>query len=123
VPTLEEVAKLAGVSRATASRFHSEPEGQVRGQACGERAAQKLSYVPNRGRAHSRHRPGTDSIGLVIPDRRGSCSATRSFLAWCEGSAKSFHISQLQLVLLAPQSAADESRRKATCPQDTWTAS
>ena len=67
-PTLEEVAKLAGVSRATASRvFTASPRVSPRAKRAVERAAEKLRYVPNRA-ARMLVTGRTDSIGLVIPE-------------------------------------------------------
>ena len=48
-PTLKEVAQLAGVSRATASRVFTEsPRVSEEARRAVERAARRLRYVPNR---------------------------------------------------------------------------
>src|SRR5262249_11387050 len=48
-PTLEEVARMAGVSRATASRvFTDSPRVSEEARRSVQRAAGELGYVPNR---------------------------------------------------------------------------
>src|SRR6195256_3807209 len=109
-PTLEEVAKLAGVSRATASRvFTLSPRVSPKAKRAVERAAQKLSYVPNR--AARRLVPGrTASIGLVIPEPTAMLFGDPFFPRLVRGISEVLARKQLQLVLLAPQSEADETR-------------
>jgi len=110
VPTLEEVAKLAGVSRATASRvFTASPKVSPRAKRAVERAAQKLSYVPNRA-ARTLVTGRTDSIGLVIPEPTAFLFGDPFFPRLVRGISEVLSHEHLQLVLLAPQSAADESR-------------
>ena len=109
-PTLEEVAKLAGVSRATASRvFTASPRVSTRAKRAVERAAQKLSYVPNRA-ARSLVTGRTDSVGLVIPEPTAFLFGDPFFPRLVRGISEVLSRRQLQLVLLAPQSAADEAR-------------
>ena len=108
--TLEEVARRAGVSRATASRvFTSSPRVSDEARRSVERAARDLGYVPNRA-ARSLVTGRSDSVALVIPE-----PTTRLFgepfwprLVLGISEALSFH--DLQLVLLLPQGAADEAR-------------
>ncbi|HSP08546.1 MAG TPA: LacI family DNA-binding transcriptional regulator [Candidatus Dormibacteraeota bacterium] len=110
VPTLEEVAKLAGVSRATASRvFTASPRVSPRARRAVERAAQQLSYVPNRA-ARTLVTGRTDSVGLVIPEPTAFLFGDPFFPRLVRGISEVLSQKQLQLVLLAPQSAADESR-------------
>jgi len=110
VPTLEEVAKLAGVSRATASRvFTASPRVSARAKRAVERAAHKLSYVPNRA-ARTLVTGRTDSVGLVIPEPTALLFGDPFFPRLVRGISEVLSRRQLQLVLLAPQSAADESR-------------
>src|SRR3977135_3436826 len=109
-PTLEEVAKLAGVSRATASRvFTLSPRVSPKAKRAVERAAQKLSYVPNRA-ARTLVTGRTDSIGLVIPEPTAMLFGDPFFPRLVRGISEVLSHKQLQLVLLAPQSAADETR-------------
>lgn len=66
--TLEEVAELAGVSRATVSRvINGKPRVSHETRVAVERAAARLGYVPNRA-ARSLVTRRNDSIGLVIPE-------------------------------------------------------
>ena len=109
-PTLEEVAKLAGVSRATASRvFTASPRVSPRARRAVERAAEKLSYVPNRA-ARTLVTGRTDSIGLVIPEPTAFLFGDPFFPRVVRGISEILSRRQLQLVLLMPQSAADETR-------------
>jgi DNA-binding LacI/PurR family transcriptional regulator len=109
-PTLEEVAKLAGVSRATASRvFTASPKVSSKAKRAVERAAEKLRYVPNRA-ARTLVTGRTDSIGLVIPEPTAFLFGDPFFPRLVRGISEVLSRRRLQLILLMPQSAADESR-------------
>jgi len=109
-PTLEEVAKLAGVSRATASRvFTASPKVSPRAKRAVERAAEKLRYVPNRA-ARTLVTGRTDSIGLVIPEPTAFLFGDPFFPRLVRGISEVLSRRLLQLVLLMPQSAGDETR-------------
>ena len=109
-PTLEEVAKLAGVSRATASRvFTASPRVSPRAKRAVERAAEKLRYVPNRA-ARMLVTGRTDSIGLVIPEPTAFLFGDPFFPRLVRGIGEVLSRRLLQLVLLMPQSAGDETR-------------
>ena len=109
-PTLEEVAKLAGVSRATASRvFTASPRVSHSAKRAVERAAEKLRYVPNRA-ARTLVTGRTDSIGLVIPEPTAFLFGDPFFPRLVRGISEVLSGRLLQLVLLMPQTAADESR-------------
>lgn len=109
-PTLEEVAKLAGVSRATASRvFTASPRVSTQARRAVERAAEKLGYVPNRA-ARSLVTGRTDSIGLVIPEPTAFLFGDPFFPRLVRGISEVLSRRLLQLVLLMPQSKADETR-------------
>ena len=65
-PTLEQVAALAGVSRATVSRVvNGSPRVSPAVRAQVERAVAKLGYVPNRA-ARSLVTRRADSIALLM---------------------------------------------------------
>ena len=65
---LEDVARLARVSRSTASRaITGAPGVSEEARAAVERAARQLNYRPNRA-ARSLVTRRTDLIGLVIPE-------------------------------------------------------
>ena len=72
---LTEVAKLAGVSPITASRFFRTPEAlSINKRVRVESAAKELGYVPNlAARALASHR--TEVIGVVIPSLTNSVFA------------------------------------------------
>ena len=109
-PTLEEVAKLAGVSRATASRvFTSSPKVSAQARRAVEKAAEKLQYVPNRA-ARTLVTGRTDSIGLVIPEPTASLFGDPFFPRLVRGISDILSRRALQLVLLMPQSPEDEAR-------------
>jgi DNA-binding LacI/PurR family transcriptional regulator len=109
-PTLEEVAQLAGVSRATASRvFTASPRVSPKARRAVERAAEKLRYVPNRA-ARTLVTGRTDSVGLVIPEPTAFLFGDPFFPRLVRGISEVLSRRLLQLVLLVPQSAEDESR-------------
>ena len=68
-PTIKEVAKLAGVSVATASRALNDPTYPVSAETNQKvrEAAEKLAYVPNMV-ARSLRKEAYHDIGLVIPN-------------------------------------------------------
>ena len=109
-PTLEEVARVAGVSRATASRvFTASPKVSPKARRAVERAAEKLRYVPNRA-ARTLVTGRTDSIGLVIPEPTAFLFGDPFFPRLVRGISEVLSKRLLQLVLLLPQSADDEAR-------------
>ena len=109
-PTLEEVARLAGVSRATASRvFTASPKVSPKARRAVEKAAEKLQYVPNRA-ARTLVTGRTDSIGLVIPEPTASLFGDPFFPRLVRGISEVLSRRGLQLVLLMPQSREDEAR-------------
>ncbi|MEU7825413.1 LacI family DNA-binding transcriptional regulator [Catellatospora sp. NPDC049133] len=73
-PTLEAVARLAGVSRATVSRVvNGSPKVAEPIRSAVRRAVEELGYIPNAA-ARSLVTQRTDSIALVLPE-----SASRVF--------------------------------------------
>jgi DNA-binding LacI/PurR family transcriptional regulator len=71
IPTLEEVARAAGVSRATASRVvNGSPSVGIEARQSVERAVAQLGFVPNRA-ARSLVTRRNDSIGVVIAEPSG----------------------------------------------------
>lgn len=68
LPTLEDVAAKAGVSRATASRVvNADPRVRGESRRAVEAAIRELGYRPNRA-ARSLVRPDAASIAVVIPE-------------------------------------------------------
>jgi DNA-binding LacI/PurR family transcriptional regulator len=100
VPTLEEVAARAGVSRSTASRainggLRVSPEAL----AAVERAVAELGYSPNRA-ARSLVTRRTDSIALVVPEPDERVLSDPFFAGTLSGVSASLAGSEIQMVLV-----------------------
>jgi DNA-binding LacI/PurR family transcriptional regulator len=109
-PTLEEVARAAGVSRATASRvFTASPRVSDEARRAVERAARQLGYVPNRA-ARSLVTGRSDSVALVIPEPSARLFGEPFFPRLVRGIAEALAAQERQLVLLLPQGVDDQSR-------------
>jgi DNA-binding LacI/PurR family transcriptional regulator len=109
-PTLKEVALAAGVSRATASRvFTHSPRVSEQARTAVERAARRLGYVPNRA-ARSLRTGKTGSIALVVPEPAGRLFGDPLFPRVFRGITEVLSARDLQLLLMAPQTAAEEER-------------
>lgn len=108
--TLEQVAKVAGVSRATVSRVvNGSPRvsGDVRRSV--QTAIEHLGYVPNRA-ARSLVTRRSDSIAVVITEPAGRLFTDPFFPRLIRGVSAALSARDLQLVLLMPDSPADEPR-------------
>lgn len=113
VVTLDDVARAAGVSRATVSRVvNRSVKVSPQAQRAVERAIHELGYVPNLA-ARSLVTRRSDSIGLVIPEPTGLLSTDPYFALLLRGISAECSAAGLQLVLLMPQSPADEQRAEA----------
>lgn len=110
IPTLEEVARAAGVSRATASRVvnGSPTVGQAARQSV-IRAIEHLGYVPNRA-ARSLVTRRNDSIGVVIAEPTGRIFADPFFAEVLRGVGTGLAVHHLQLVLMLCQTPEEERR-------------
>jgi DNA-binding LacI/PurR family transcriptional regulator len=108
--TLEEVAQAAGVSRATASRvLTSDPRVSPDARRAVERAASKLGYVPNQaGRALATGR--SDAVALVVFEPTSLLFGDPFFPRLIRGLGDVLTSRDMQLVLLAPQSAPEADR-------------
>ena len=100
VPTLEEVAARAGVSRSTASRainggLRVSPETL----ASVEAAVAELGYLPNRA-ARSLVTRRTDSIALVVPEPDERVLTDPFFAGTLSGVSAALADSELQMVLV-----------------------
>jgi DNA-binding LacI/PurR family transcriptional regulator len=108
--TLEEVAQLAGVSRATVSRVVN---GSTRVSPSVRRDVQaainRLGYVPNRA-ARSLVTRRSDSIAVVITEPSGRLFTDPFFPRLLRGISSELAARDQQLILLMPESVADEHR-------------
>jgi DNA-binding LacI/PurR family transcriptional regulator len=108
--TLDEVARVAGVSRATVSRVvNGNQKVGTDARRDVERAIARLGYVPNLA-ARSLVTRRSESIGVVIPEPPGMLFGDPYFPRLLRGVSSELSARNLQLVLLMPQSS-DEERR------------
>ena len=108
--TLDEVARVAGVSRATVSRVvNGNPRVTPEVRRTVERAVDRLGYVPNPA-ARSLVTRRTQSIGLVIAEPAGRLFEDPFFPRLLRGIGSALSSRDLQLVLLMPQSSGEEAR-------------
>ncbi|WP_205474106.1 LacI family DNA-binding transcriptional regulator [Nocardioides sp. SYSU D00038] len=109
-PTLDEVARLAGVSRATASRAIN---GGNRVSAAARRAVddavRTLGYSPNPA-ARSLVTRRTDSVAVVIPEPDERVFADPFFARTLSGVNRVLDERDLQLVLLLARPGQEEAR-------------
>jgi DNA-binding LacI/PurR family transcriptional regulator len=109
-PTLEQVAALAGVSRATVSRVvNGSPRVSPERRALVEQAIGKLGYVPNRA-ARSLVTRRSDSVALVVFEPETRVFAEPFFAGMARGVASALAATDLQLVLLMAQDPAQRER-------------
>lgn len=112
-PTLEEVARLAGVSRATVSRvINSSPKVSREVQTAVEAAISELNYVPNRA-ARSLVARATMSIALVVPEDAHRFFGDPYFADIVQGISDRLDDSDyvLNLQLAHPSSPSEKTRR------------
>ncbi|AXH89365.1 MULTISPECIES: LacI family DNA-binding transcriptional regulator [Micromonospora] len=110
-PTLEAVARLAGVSRATVSRVvnGSTTVAEPIRQAV-RRAVEELGYVPNLA-ARSLVTQRTDSVALVMPEAATRVfSDDQVFPGIIRGAAQELEAADKQLVLMLAGSPAGHER-------------
>jgi DNA-binding LacI/PurR family transcriptional regulator len=102
-PTLEQVAAMAGVSRATVSRVVNGSPGVspvVRAQV--ERAVAKLGYVPNRA-ARSLVTRRADTVALVVSESHTRFHSEPFFAGMVRGVSGALAETGVQLLLLIAQ--------------------
>jgi len=99
-PTLEVVAELAGVSRATVSRVvNGSPKVSAEVQAAVTKAIGELGYVPNRA-ARTLVTRRTDTIVLIMHERTDTVFEDPFFANVLRGVNAALSSTDLQLVLL-----------------------
>jgi DNA-binding LacI/PurR family transcriptional regulator len=112
-PTLEEVARVAGVSRATVSRvINGSPRVSPDVIAVVEKAIEQLDYVPNRA-ARSLVARATMSIALVVPEDAHRFFRDPYFADVVQGISDRLADSEyvLNLQLTHPSSPSEKTRR------------
>ncbi|HEU5109910.1 MAG TPA: LacI family DNA-binding transcriptional regulator [Micromonosporaceae bacterium] len=110
-PTLEAVARRAGVSRATVSRVvnGSTTVAEPIREAV-RRAVQELGYVPNQA-ARSLVTQRTDSVALILPETANRVfSDDQFFPGIIRGVSQELEAADKQLVLMLAGSAASYAR-------------
>ena len=109
-PTLEEVAALAGVSRATVSRVvNGSPKVLPDTVAAVEQAILQLGYVPNRA-ARALVTRRTDSVAIVVPEPDSRVFSDPFFARMLSGVSRTLAPTPSQLVLLLEPAEADDQR-------------
>ena len=112
-PTLEAVAKVAGVSRATVSRvINRSPRVSPEVVDAVEKAIEELNYVPNRA-ARSLVARATMSIALVVPEDAHRFFGDPYFADIVQGISDRLDESDyvLNLQLTHPSSPSEKTRR------------
>ncbi|WP_141015573.1 LacI family DNA-binding transcriptional regulator [Nocardioides sambongensis] len=109
-PTLDEVARLAGVSRATASRaINGGNRVSAAAQAAVDAAVTTLGYTPNPA-ARSLVTRRTDSVALVVPEPDERVFSDPFFIHTLRSVNRVLAPKDLQLVLLLAQPGEEERR-------------
>lgn len=109
-PTLEEVARLAGVSRATASRaINGGNRVSAKALSAVDEAVRTLGYSPNPA-ARSLVTRRTDSVALVVPEPDERVFSDPFFARTLRGITRVLSDRDLQLVLLLARPGHEEQR-------------
>jgi DNA-binding LacI/PurR family transcriptional regulator len=108
--TIEDVAKAAGVSRATASRVvNDSPRVSPEARAAVRSAVERLGYVPNRA-ARSLMTRRADSVGVVILEPATRLFGDPFFGYLLLGISAGLADRDIQLVLLMAQTPREKAR-------------
>ncbi|NQX17392.1 LacI family DNA-binding transcriptional regulator [Rathayibacter sp. VKM Ac-2857] len=111
-PTLEAVAALAGVSRATVSRVvNDSPKVKAEAQAAVRLAIEQLGYVPNRA-ARSLASRRTQVLALLVPESIGKVFGDPFLAAVVQGAATRLAATDYMLnIVIASEATPDKTRR------------
>jgi DNA-binding LacI/PurR family transcriptional regulator len=109
-PTLDEVARLAGVSKATASRaINGKAKVSSSAQTAVDDAVRQLGYTPNAA-ARSLVTRRTGSVALILPESDERIFSDPFFARMLHLVARALREHDLQLVLLLAQPGDEEER-------------
>jgi DNA-binding LacI/PurR family transcriptional regulator len=109
-PTLDEVARIAGVSRATASRaINGGSRVSASARAAVDKAVRTLGYVPNPA-ARSLVTRRTDSVAVIVPEPDERVFSDPFFARTLRGVDRMLAAADLQLVLLLATPGAEGAR-------------
>lgn len=110
LPTLEQVAALAGVSRATASRaINGGQRVSPQAQAAVDAAVRRLGYQPNRA-ARSLVTRRTNSMAVVVPEPDERVFTDPFFAGTLRGVSRVLDAADQQLVLLIARPGQSRDR-------------
>ncbi|MBS1694478.1 MAG: LacI family DNA-binding transcriptional regulator [Actinobacteria bacterium] len=117
-PTLEEVARLAGVGRGTASRVvNGSAHVSAHTREAVERAVRELGYVPNQA-ARALKTRRTDTIALVIAEDEERVFSEPFFAGLLRGISRAVEASSRRLVLsMVPAESQLERLAQFLTPQ------
>jgi DNA-binding LacI/PurR family transcriptional regulator len=108
--TLDEVARVAGVSRATASRaINGGDRVSAKARSSVDAAVRSLGYVPNPA-ARSLVTRRTDSVAVVVPEPDDRVFSDPFFAGTLRGVTRVLAERDLQLVLLLARPGASTAR-------------
>jgi len=109
-PTLDEVARRAGVGRGTVSRVVNEsPQVSAEAREAVRKAIEELGYVPNRA-ARALVTQRTDSVALVVSESEERVFGEPFFAGIVRGISSVLAESPLQLWLAMAQSPEERRR-------------
>ncbi|MET4059318.1 DNA-binding LacI/PurR family transcriptional regulator [Arthrobacter sp. UYP6] len=111
-PTLEMVAALAGVSRATVSRVvNGSPSVDPQLVSSVEKAVRTLNYVPNRA-ARTLASRRTYTVTLLVPESTSKVFADPFFATVVEGVARYLNTTDYMLNMVTSSEANPEKTRR-----------
>lgn len=109
-PTLEQVARRAGVGRGTVSRVvNGSPRVSDRTRAAVEAAIAELGYVPNRA-ARALAAGSADAVALVVPEPESRFFAEPYFSAVVQGAGAELSRADMQMLLTLLHGRKEQDR-------------